>query len=251
MGSQSLPTESQLLWATVETAGVAFCVVDAAGDLVMISPSMAELLQKDSETLLGRHYSGFAEPIKDHHKLFPIDAPGAGFEALLPRMGLPLVIHWRARLLIINNSTRYKVVTAQDVTDRAQLQVSLDQLKDMLSGMKVAMVVADATKTDMPIVYVNEMFELTTGYTANEVLGKNCRFLQGTKTEQAGVNVIREAIKQHLRCRALIENFRKDGSSFLNELYLSPTFNQEGQLQFYVGVQLASDRGTVRATPGR
>jgi diguanylate cyclase (GGDEF)-like protein/PAS domain S-box-containing protein len=97
--------------------------------------------------------------------------------------------------------------------------------------------ICDVNKPDLPLVYVNPAFEGMTGYTAEEVCGHSCRFLQGKDADQPGLTVIREAIRERRAARALLKNYRKDGTLFWNELYLSPIRDIEGNLTHFVGVQ--------------
>jgi two-component system sporulation sensor kinase C len=98
-------------------------------------------------------------------------------------------------------------------------------------------VVASATEPDYPITYVNPAFEVMTGYTLEEALGKNCRFLQGPQREQAGLILIREALKAQRETSAILRNYRKDGSGFWNELSLSPIRNAAGEVTHFVSIQ--------------
>ncbi len=97
--------------------------------------------------------------------------------------------------------------------------------------------IADARQPDMPTVYCNAAFEKITGYTTKEVLGQNCRFLQGTDHHQAGLEAIREAIRQGTEAKAELRNYRKDGSLFWNELYIAPVKDQRGRLTHFIGIQ--------------
>jgi PAS domain S-box-containing protein len=97
--------------------------------------------------------------------------------------------------------------------------------------------VANATLPNMPLTYVNPAFEVMTGYSLEEVVGKNCRFLQGGERDQPGLTMIREAIAQKREVTAIIRNFRKDGSFFWNELSLSPIRNRSGEVTHFVGIQ--------------
>jgi PAS domain S-box-containing protein len=100
--------------------------------------------------------------------------------------------------------------------------------------------IADATLRDMPIVYVNPAFERMTGYTLQEVLGKNCRILQTSQTEQSDQNVratIRQAIRERREVFTIMKNFRKDGTPFWNELYLSPIRNAQNRVTHFFGIQ--------------
>jgi PAS domain S-box-containing protein len=98
-------------------------------------------------------------------------------------------------------------------------------------------IIADATEPDFPVVYVNRAFEKITGYTAREVLGKNCRFLEGTDRDQKGLQELRRALKELRDCRVLLRNYRKDGNPFWNDLFVSPVRNDMGRVVQMVAMQ--------------
>ncbi len=97
--------------------------------------------------------------------------------------------------------------------------------------------IADARRPDIPTVYCNTAFEKITGYSREEVLGKNCRFLQGEDHNQPGLGAIREAIRQGTEAKAELRNYKKDGTFFWNEFYLAPVKNSQGVLTHFIGVQ--------------
>ncbi|MEK7792577.1 MAG: PAS domain-containing protein [Pseudomonadota bacterium] len=84
---------------------------------------------------------------------------------------------------------------------------------------------------------VNKAFEKMTGYTQAEVLGKNCRFLQGKENEQEGVNQLRKAIQNKETVEVTLRNYRKNGELFYNHLLMSPLFDSKGNLLYFLGVQ--------------
>ncbi len=114
-----------------------------------------------------------------------------------------------------------------------ELHLNRRIFRSVTSGISVA----NATLPDLPLVYVNPAFEVMTGYSLEEVQGQNCRFLQHGEHDQPGVTLIREAIHDRREVTAIIKNFRKDGSSFWNELSLSPIRNRQGELTHFVGIQ--------------
>ena len=97
--------------------------------------------------------------------------------------------------------------------------------------------ITDAKRPDNPIVFVNPSFERITGYTAQEALGKNCRFLQHEDRDQPALEELREAIRAGRECRVVLRNYRKSGEPFWNELHVAPVYDETGDLANFVGVQ--------------
>eukprot|EP01025_Chloroclados_australasicus_P021632 TRINITY_DN22702_c1_g1_i3.p1 TRINITY_DN22702_c1_g1~~TRINITY_DN22702_c1_g1_i3.p1 ORF type:complete len:783 (-),score=85.28 TRINITY_DN22702_c1_g1_i3:1249-3432(-) len=111
-------------------------------------------------------------------------------------------------------------------------------LTKVLRGLKHTFVVADATLPDMPLVYASESFLQMTGYTNEEVLGRNCRFLQGEGTDPKEVAKIREGIRVNQTVSVRLLNYRKDGTPFWNLLTVTPIKGQDGKVVKSVGVQV-------------
>lgn len=124
--------------------------------------------------------------------------------------------------------------------ERTSKQVPLPQarLTSALAGLRHTFVVADATLPDCPLVYVSEGFVKMTGYPAEEILGHNCRFLQGEGTDPKHVNQIREAIKKGKTLCTRLLNYKKDGTPFWNLLTITPIRNETGRVVKFVGVQV-------------
>src|ERR671910_424127 len=98
-------------------------------------------------------------------------------------------------------------------------------------------VITDPRMPDDPIVYVNPAFERISGYPVEEALGHNCRFLQGEDRDQPALDELRSALSEERESRVVLKNYRKDGTPFWNELYVSPVHDEEGRLTNFVGVQ--------------
>ena len=107
---------------------------------------------------------------------------------------------------------------------------------------RMPMIVTDPHLPDNPIIFVNRAFERMTGYTRDELMGTNCRFLQGPETDRDAVAAVRSAIAEQREYATEILNYRKDGSSFWNALFVSPVFNRAGDLVYYFGSQLDVSR---------
>ena len=110
-------------------------------------------------------------------------------------------------------------------------------LESAVEASSNGVVLSNPNLPDTPIVYVNPAFERMTGYSADEVIGYNCRFLQGEDRDQPDLEEIRTAIAETRECRAMLKNYRKDGTSFWNELHIAPVYGLDGRLASYVGIQ--------------
>lgn len=114
-------------------------------------------------------------------------------------------------------------------------------LQGVLSAAVLAaptgIVVCDPNLPDCPVIYANPAFYRITGYSEEEVIGRNCRFLQGPGTNPRHIKALREAIENGEAIDLEIVNHRKDGSRFVNELHLSPMFGDDGAVRYIFGIQ--------------
>ncbi len=107
---------------------------------------------------------------------------------------------------------------------------------------RMPMTVTDPYLPDNPIIFANNAFIHMTGYAREEIVGRNCRFLQGPETDQAVLQEVREAIAGKREFAAEILNYRKNGSTFWNALFISPVFDRTGKLLYFFGSQLDVSR---------
>jgi PAS domain S-box-containing protein len=118
--------------------------------------------------------------------------------------------------------------------DPGMIPFVLSQILDTcINGITLS----DPDQPDNPIVYANEAFELITGYDRNEIVGRNCRFLQGEDRDQAEIERIREALREHKPVTVTLRNYRKNGELFYNQFSIRPLFDQNGKLIYYLGTQ--------------
>ncbi|MFZ1852374.1 MAG: PAS domain-containing protein [Nitrosomonas sp.] len=96
---------------------------------------------------------------------------------------------------------------------------------------------ADPDQNDIPLVYVNKAFEVMTGYSFDETVGKNCRFLQGNDKNQPEINMLRKALKEKSSVNVTLRNYKKNGELFYNQLLIQPLFDNKNNLLYYLGVQ--------------
>ncbi|NIZ90470.1 SpoIIE family protein phosphatase [Kineococcus rubinsiae] len=119
----------------------------------------------------------------------------------------------------------------------AEAQESAAQLRSRaVVASDLSFTISDPSQPDNPLVWVNPAFERVTGY-GKEVLGRNCRFLQGEDTDRASVDRIRTALAKGDNITELLLNYRKDGTAFWNEVVISPVRDATGTVTHHVGVQ--------------
>ncbi|MDP1594412.1 MAG: diguanylate cyclase [Gallionella sp.] len=116
-------------------------------------------------------------------------------------------------------------------------EITRDLLARAVDQSHDGITIADARMKDFPLIYVNAGFERLSGYPADDLLGKSCRFLQGVDTDQPDIAVLREALHQGKNCVVTLRNYRKDGALFWNELSISALRNEQGELTHFVGIQ--------------
>lgn len=110
-------------------------------------------------------------------------------------------------------------------------------LTQILDACVNGVTLSDPDLPDSPLVYVNRVFEEMSGYTQEEMVGRNCRFLQGEDRDQAALQTLREAIQQHQACTVTLRNYRKNGELFLNKLSVRPLVDRENRVIYYLGIQ--------------
>ncbi|MEG4210298.1 PAS domain S-box protein [Microcoleus sp. S13_B4] len=114
---------------------------------------------------------------------------------------------------------------------------NLSLLERAIAASSNSILIADARKPDTPIIYCNPAFEKLTGYSVEEVMGRNCRFLQGPDTDQAELDKLRSSLRAGTEIQVVLKNYRKDQTPFWNELMVSPILDNEGKLTHFIGVQ--------------
>ncbi|YCA44547.1 PAS domain-containing protein [Bacillus sp. JZ8] len=118
-----------------------------------------------------------------------------------------------------------------------QPQLKNNLISKAIDYTRVGVVITDPSLPDNPIVYTNQAFLNLTGYGEEDVIGRNCRFLQGEATNRGTVQKVRKAIQQKKPISIEIQNYRRDGSRFWNELAIDPVYSEEDQKWYFVGIQ--------------
>lgn len=115
--------------------------------------------------------------------------------------------------------------------------INAQLLQSMVDASNDGIVVAEQEGDDTILIYVNAAFERLTGYSRNEILYQDCRFLQAGDRDQLGRARIRKALAEGRPCREVLRNYRKDGSAFWNELSITPVRHNTEQRTYFIGIQ--------------
>ena len=128
-------------------------------------------------------------------------------------------------------SIRTDITSTMEVLERLRLQARVIEMAGD------AIVIADARLPDTPLIHVNPAFEEMSGYSLDEILDKNCRFLNRTDRDQPGLAAIRAAVRDGTEVRTVLRNYKKDGSLFFNEIHLFPVLDDNGILTHFVAIE--------------
>lgn len=187
---------------------------------------------------------------------FVTEESGAGFERLLSRAtgaetgvatefteftfrratGEPVEVAV-AGVPVTYENERVVQLLVRDLSEEKRRKKQIQLFGRAIESVSVGVTIVDALQEDQPVVYANQGFQRLTGYPLEEVLGRNCRFLQGPKTNDATRKKIRSALDAGEPVSVDILNYRKNGTTFWNRLDISPVFDDEGDLTHFLGFQ--------------
>lgn len=138
---------------------------------------------------------------------------------------------------MLERSIRYALEHTQTLRKLKRALQDKERLAIAIDSIGTGVIITDPTQPNNPTIFVNKAFTTLTGYRLDEAIGKNCRFLQGADTDPQIVSQIRQAITEVQPIICTILNYRKDGSTFWNELTINPVFDHAGQLINFIGLQ--------------
>ncbi|MXR51240.1 PAS domain S-box protein [Halovenus sp. WSH3] len=168
-----------------------------------------------------------------------IDRIEEGEPALGVRVGLEGTNGTHREVIAVSSPVEWEETPQVQTTflDLTQGELAASLRENAMHEAPVGITIADATAEDTPLVYVNDQFVEMTGYRREEVLGRNCRFLQGANTRPEPVARLREAIADEESVTVELRNYRKDGSLFWNRVSISPVRDETGTVTQFLGFQ--------------
>ncbi|MDX1705724.1 EAL domain-containing protein [Pseudidiomarina sp.] len=212
------------------------------GIFISVNQAVVDLLQLPKSEILGQHFSKL---------VFPEDLELGTREFKTVLGGEPR--RYEVRVYDSNTNLLHLDITnlpikvsgkitgcygiAKDITQRKADEAHRLILDRSINVSTNGVVICDAQQDDFPIIYVNKRFQQITGYSEPEILGVNCRFLQGPETAAESVARIRSALRMKTELRIEVLNYRKDGTPFWNELQLAPVRDAAGIVTHYIGIQ--------------
>ncbi len=242
---EELKQERDFMNAIFQSAGTPILAIDREGEIIRFNHAAEEMTGYRFEEVQGQPYfwrnfflpETQAEVADMFESAQSGDIPLRYETTLVARNGQERIIDWTNTLLLDKDGTmKYLLSIGVDNTERKQIESLIRIQSSALESSTNGIAIADASVSNLPLVYVNSAFEEITGYDASELLGKNCNFLQGEDKNQPELDEIRACLKEGRHGKATLRNYRKDGTLFWNRLHISPIRDDEGKLTHFLGI---------------
>ncbi|MGD7035644.1 PAS domain S-box protein [Methylotuvimicrobium buryatense] len=218
-------------------------IADRSGNITYINDKFCEISGYRREELIGQNHrivkSGEHSP-EFYHDLWETIAGGRVWQGEICNRRKDGSLYWVESTItpfLGSNGKPYQYVSIR--TDISHVKKSVQQLRLLERAVEAStsgIVIADANQHDMPLIFTNKAFEGITGYSREEILGKNCRFLNSNDRHQPGLDHVRSALSKGEKVETVLRNYRKDGSMFWNELRIAPVHDEQGNLTHFIGI---------------
>ncbi|WP_336337959.1 PAS domain S-box protein [Haloarcula brevis] len=219
------------------------CIYDAEGRFETVNEALAEWYDTTRADLEGRvselvpRIRAEGETDRYQELLDGTRAELSGeIRAEFPGHG-HAVVAYRLTPLFVDGVVDGIVAVARDVTDRKERERELLRNQRAMDEAPVGVTITDPSQADNPMIYANNHYCDLTGYSLPEVLGENCRMLQGPDTDPDAVAAMRDAIDAEERVTVELRNYRQDGTEFWNKVRIAPVRDDDGSVVNYVGFQ--------------
>lgn len=232
---ENLTRLAHRLTMTLDSITDSFFTLDTNWCFSYVNREAERILKRREGELLGKHIwksfpGGVGSRFQKEYQRAASEQKAVHFEAYNPRFERWLEVH-------VYPSSEGLAVYFRDISDRKATEHQLKLLERSVESSTNGVVLVDAQRSDLPMVYVNAAFERITGYSRSEVLGHNCRFLQGEESDLATIKQLRAAIAEKREVHVVIRNYRRNGVVFWNDLYISPVRDDNGDVTHFIGVQ--------------
>ncbi|WP_261377561.1 bifunctional diguanylate cyclase/phosphodiesterase [Vreelandella titanicae] len=232
---ENLTQLAHRLTMTLDSITDSFFTLDNDWRFSYVNREAERILKRREGELLGQHiWQSFPDAVgsrfEKEYQRAASEQIAVHFEAFNPRLNSWLEVH-------VYPSPEGLAVYFRDINERKATEHQLKLLERSVESSTNGVIIVDAQRVDWPIVYVNAAFERITGYSRSQALGRNCRFLQGEETDPATIKQLKVGVVEQREVHVVIRNYRRDGTVFWNDLYISPVLDESGHVTHFIGVQ--------------
>jgi diguanylate cyclase (GGDEF)-like protein/PAS domain S-box-containing protein len=228
----------------VEETGNSVVITDRNGVIEYVNPAFTKVTGYLSEEAVGQRpsilKSGLTPPERYQVLWKALQADKEWRGELLNRKKSGELFWERMVITVLKNEageTTHLIAVKEDVTEHKHQEEKLRLWGRAIESSVNAVLITDAEAPGNPLIYANPAFERITGYRPEEVLGRNCSFLQNEDTSQPGIEELRRAIHEQREEQVVLRNYRKDGRMFWNELRIAPVRDDSGKTTHFIGIQ--------------
>ncbi|SMO90021.1 PAS domain-containing protein [Halorubrum cibi] len=233
----------------IETAHDGISLLTDNGEFIYVNHAYADIMGYEREELIGEHFE-ILFPEEDIHTAYDEIIPTArqsgvwrGESICLTKDSDPITVDHL--LSFTSEETMICTISEKDAAETVREELSLKERA--MDEAPIGITITDPAQDENPLIYTNDEFLETTGYDRDEMVGRNCRFLQGDETREERVAEMRRAIEAEEPISVELRNYRKDGELFWNRVTIAPLYDEDGELEHFVGFQedVTSRRGLI------
>lgn len=243
--TQHIKRQEMLLRSTIDNTPIGIVNVNGDGKIMTVNRSFCEMLKYCQEELIAQHWLTLVAPEYKFQAQTFID------NSLTPlELSQKTEIGWLRQDKTICNTIlavghifdeqhQYLgfVLQVDDISQLQAFQKTLKIQERAINASRIGIIICDALNPTYPVIYANRGFEVISGYTETEVVGKNLKLLQGNDIQTETNEIIRNALNNAQECEVILRNYRKDGRLYYLKLNIFPVFDSFGKLTNFIGVQ--------------
>jgi len=220
----------------IETANDGISLLNDTGEFIYVNEAYAKIVGYERDELLGEHFE----------TIYPDNDIDFVYEEMIPEAkegewtGTTVYERKDGDVITVEHSISYTtgdtmICTISESDEEVREALSLRE--QAMDEAPIGIVITDADREDNPIIYANDGFAEVTGYSREETVGRNCRFLQGEETREEPIAEMRDAIDAAESVAVELRNYRKNGEMFWNRVTIAPLFDDSGDVDYFVGCQ--------------
>jgi diguanylate cyclase (GGDEF)-like protein/PAS domain S-box-containing protein len=230
--------------AAINQAAVGICHTDKHGQFILVNIKMCQILGYKESELSDKKMDEITYP-PDREKSRNLisqllQKPESSLKLEQRYLRRDGVVIWAQATYSVtvnaDGSVDSIMAVVEDISERKQLEYSLRLSNRALESSGNGVVISNANDPNNSIIFANSAFCRITGYSLEEVMGRNCRFMQNGDHEQIELKMIRTALAKNQEIHVVVRNYRKDGSMFWNDLSISPVPDEYGVVTHFIGI---------------